>query len=64
MEFTKALPDFINKKYMKFFFQIGKGKYDRIFGKIIVTWVISIVSTPVKVVVLVVFIVIVFVNKS
>ena len=36
LEFTKALSDFITKKDMKFFFQIGKGKYESIFGIIII----------------------------
>ena len=36
LEFTKALPDFINKKDMKFFFQIGKGKYEPVFGIIMI----------------------------
>ena len=52
---------------MKFFFQIGKGKYEPVFGIIMIfkyTRFISIVSKPVKVVVLVVVIVIAFVKKS
>ena len=36
LEFTKALSDFITKKDMKFFFEIGKGKYEPILGIIIV----------------------------
>ena len=32
LEFTKALSDSIHKKDMKFFFQVGKGKYEPIFG--------------------------------
>ena len=34
--FTKVLPDFINKKDMTFFFQIGKGKYEPVFGIMII----------------------------
>ena len=36
LKFTKALSDFITKKDMKFFFQFEKGKYEPIFGIIII----------------------------
>ena len=64
LNFTKALSDFITKKDMKFFFQFEKGKYEPIFGIIIVfkvTMLISIVSNAIKVLVVIVVIVVVFV---
>ena len=36
LEFAKALLDFIIKKKIEFFFQIGKGKYELGLGKIII----------------------------
>ena len=36
LEFAKTLLDFIIKKKIEFFFQIGKGKYELGLGKIII----------------------------
>ena len=36
LEFVKTLLDFIIKKKIEFFFQIGKGKYELGLGKIII----------------------------
>ena len=36
LEFAKTLLDFIIKKKIEFFFQIGKGKYEPGLGKIII----------------------------
>ena len=38
LEFTKALSNFITKRISDFFFQIGKIKYEPIFGIIILRY--------------------------